>query len=206
MVPPGTYDELVIMNKKVRLQGWGAPSTVHQRGQGPAEKLHAWRSKVNQLLAAGGFDLLPGQSAASTRPTTSPACSTRRKAPASWWWPRPAAARRSSTPATRASTASPSPVSDNGGGIFVNGYADYLEISNNRIIGNYGIYGGGIRLGHPNLLDPGVVPANDGWFGGYTNAQNNNVRIHHNHITQNGSARRRGRRHRRCTPAATTTR
>ena len=61
MVPPGRYDELVIMNKMVRLQGWGAPSTHINAAKVPAEKLTAWRSKISQLLATGGFDLLPGQ-------------------------------------------------------------------------------------------------------------------------------------------------
>ena len=40
-----------------------------------------------------------------------------------------------------------------GGGIVANGYADYLDISNNRVANNSGAYGGGIRIGHPLLTD-----------------------------------------------------
>ena len=208
MVPPGTYEEMVIMNKKVRLQGWGAPATIINAAKYPGREAATWRNKINQLVAAQGIQPAAGAGASpSTPPTTNPACSTPRRAPASWWWPRQQrAARVQQQPRTPASTASPSPAADHGGGIFVNGYARYLEISNNRIVSNYGTYGGGIRIGHPNLLNPGVVPANDNQYGGYTNADNNNVRIHHNQIT---AERRRatGRAAAcRCTPAATTTR
>ena len=41
---------------------------------------------------------------------------------------------------------------DTGGGIIVNGYGDYLGISNNRIANNAGFFGGGIRVGHPSLV------------------------------------------------------
>ena len=64
---------------------------------------------------------------------------------------------------------------DIGGGIVVNGYANYLQISNNRIFGNEGHNGGGIQVGHPNLAD------------GPTDAFNDFVRIHNNWISQNGS-------------------
>lgn len=56
-----------------------------------------------------------------------------------------------------------------GGGIYVNGYAKNLQITNNVIKSNGGAYGGGIRLGTP-----------------YTqNAQNNNVQNHDIKISQN---------------------
>jgi len=60
-------------------------------------------------------------------------------------------------------------------------------------------------VGHPNLLNPGVVPADDNQYGGYTNASNNHVRIHHNQILQNGGGDGAAAAC-RCTPAATTTR
>ena len=66
---------------------------------------------------------------------------------------------------------------DHSGGIFVNGYANWLEISNNRLIGNNGIYGGGIRIGNPQLTN-GTT---------YTDNQNYNVDIHDNLVTENGS-------------------
>jgi hypothetical protein len=61
------------------------------------------------------------------------------------------------------------------GGIILNGYTGYSTVGNNRVIGNAGAWGGGIRVGHPDLVDGAV----------YTDAQNDNVRIHHNHVAQN---------------------
>jgi hypothetical protein len=60
--------------------------------------------------------------------------------------------------------------STSGGGIFVNAYGSFLDIGNNRIINNLGRLGGGIRIGHRS---PSVDTNND------------NIRIYHNHITQN---------------------
>lgn len=70
---------------------------------------------------------------------------------------------------------------DHGGGIFVNGYAPYLEICNTRIINNQGFYGGGIRIGHPYL----TFEEDDALK--YSDGQNDHISINHNHITQNGS-------------------
>ena len=61
-----------------------------------------------------------------------------------------------------------------GGGIFVNGYARYLRITNNLIQSNGGAYGGGIRLGTPHL--PGA----------FNDAQNDFIRIANNRILANG--------------------
>jgi hypothetical protein len=69
-----------------------------------------------------------------------------------------------------------------GGGLVVNGYAEGLQIGNNRIIGNAGAFGGGIRIGHPQLshedADTGALV--------YDDAGNDSIRIHHNHIANNG--------------------
>jgi hypothetical protein len=67
---------------------------------------------------------------------------------------------------------------DAGGGIYVNGYAHNLEIANNRVYGNAGAFGGGIRVGVPNLETPDLTTIQAGY--------NNNVNIHHNSLTQNG--------------------
>ena len=61
-------------------------------------------------------------------------------------------------------------VTTQGGGIYVNAEAHSLQITNNVIQGNSGAYGGGIRLGTPE------VGSND----------NDNVRIAFNHIDKNG--------------------
>jgi uncharacterized protein (DUF779 family) len=61
-----------------------------------------------------------------------------------------------------------------GGGIWVNGYARYLKITNNVISSNGGTYGSAIRVGTPNL--PAAI----------RDAQNDFVRIAHNRILANG--------------------
>ncbi len=50
MVPPGVYNELLIMWKPVRLQGVGAVSSVINANTHPAGKLDPWRHRVNCLF------------------------------------------------------------------------------------------------------------------------------------------------------------
>lgn len=188
MVPPGTYEEMVIMNKKVRLQGWGAPATVINAAKYPAEKLQAWRNKVSSLLAANTFDLLPGQEGGFNAPNNEPLLFNTEEAPGILVVAKQFGDKAFSQSRNAQIDGFTITGADHGGGIFANGYARFLEISNNKIVSNYGTYGGGIRVGHPNLVNPAVTAANDNQYGGYVNAQNNNVQIHHNHITQNGGA------------------
>lgn len=61
-----------------------------------------------------------------------------------------------------------------GGGIFVDGFAHYLQITNNVIQGNGGSYGGAIRLGTPNVAAP------------LTDNNNDNIVISRNRIIANG--------------------
>jgi hypothetical protein len=68
----------------------------------------------------------------------------------------------------------PAEVVIQGGGIFVNGYARHLRITNNHIENNGGAYAGAIRLGTPDMLEP------------YKDHQNDNVVIAHNRIMGNG--------------------
>ena len=69
---------------------------------------------------------------------------------------------------------------DAGGGIFVNGWAHNLNISNNRVYGNAGAFNGGIRVGIPNLEALAGAPRAGYGF-------DNNVRVHHNAITKNAT-------------------
>ncbi|MDO8448460.1 MAG: choice-of-anchor Q domain-containing protein [Rhodoferax sp.] len=186
LVPPGTYEEMVIMNKKVRLQGWGAPSTIINAAKYPAEKLQAWRNKVNQLLAANSFDLLPGQEAGINAPNNEPGLFNTEEGPGIMVVAKEFGDKAFDNARNARIDGLTITGADHGGGIFANGHANYLEISNNRIVNNYGTYGGGIRIGHPNLINPTVEAINDPQYGGYTNASNDFVRIHHNHIAQNG--------------------
>jgi len=176
LVPPGNYEELVIMWKNIKLQGWGAGSTIINALNVPGEKLIAWREKMTRLIDTGAIDLLPGQ-------------------PTGGGLPEPAAFNTEEGPGiivvTKKDAFDPNPNNpridgfivtgaDHGGGIFVNGYARYLQISNNRIINNQGFYGGGIRIGHPYLT------VEEGDELKYVDGENDNIILHHNHITQNG--------------------
>jgi hypothetical protein len=62
IVPPGTYDEMLLMWKPVRLQGVGAASTILSANTHPAGKLDPWRAQVNCLfgLALNGQPYGPG--------------------------------------------------------------------------------------------------------------------------------------------------
>jgi len=187
LVPPGRYEELVIMHKPVRLQGWGAHSTTINAVKAPAEKLANWRDKLRTLLdgsaANGEFSLLPGQEVAFNAPDNEPVLFGAEEGPG-------ILVVGGANNAGNANEFRPNRVAridgftitgaDHGGGIFASGYAQNLEVSNNRITGNQGTYGGGIRIGHATLLDEAEAS-------GYTDSRNDNVSIHHNQITQNGS-------------------
>lgn len=66
---------------------------------------------------------------------------------------------------------------DTGGGIVANGNAVQLQISNNRITGNQGLYNGGIRIGHADLNQADLP----------VDGNNLLVNIHHNEILKNGN-------------------
>ena len=179
LVEPGVYEELVILYKDVKLQGYGAGSTTINAVSVPAEKLQNWRNKIDTLLAAGAFDLLPGQLvtdeilptglfATETGPGVIVLGSVDGGGQVDF-----GNARIDGFKITGA---------DQGGGIFVNGYTEDLVISNNRISSNQGFYGGGIRIGHPALITIDPQTAEDH----YVDAMNDNVKIQYNQITQNG--------------------
>ncbi|GAB4264796.1 MAG: hypothetical protein Kow0092_16670 [Deferrisomatales bacterium] len=182
LVPPGSYEELVIMDKPVRLQGWGAASTLINAVKAPGEKLQAWRSALQASFNAGKFTLLPGQEAAFGG--LEPDFLLTEQGPGIVVLAKDAAV------ADGGFGIAPNGLpnawidglgftgADQGGAIFVNGYARDLVIGNNRVFTNTGVYGGGIRVGHPFLVDPGT--------GTYADGQNLRVRIHHNQVVGNG--------------------
>jgi len=71
-------------------------------------------------------------------------------------------------------TGLPPNVVTQGGGVFLNGYTPYFRITNNVIENNGGGYGGGIRVGTPNLPEPD------------TNNRNEFLKILNNRIIANG--------------------
>ena len=166
LVPPGVYSEDLFMYKKIKLQGWGAGSTTINASHFPAQKMVAWRNKLASLIDAGKISLLAGQDpafAAEEGPGILVAGTT-----------------------TEFDANSPARIdgftimsADLGGAIFVNAYGRYLQITNNKFINNASTYGGGIRIGHSDLIN------GDG--DGYLDADNDHIAIKYNHITQNGS-------------------
>jgi uncharacterized repeat protein (TIGR01451 family) len=70
-------------------------------------------------------------------------------------------------------TGQPGGLITQGGAVYANAYARYLQISNNLVQNNGGAYGT-IRIGNPNL--PGPI----------TDAQNDGIRIQRNRIISNG--------------------
>ncbi len=177
-VAPGTYEELLIMHKGVQLQGWGAASTVINASKVPAEKLQKWRDDIKRLDAQGKIGRLAGQTQGFDLSNNEPLMFLSEEGagifvvPVANAFPTGAGANVHARIDGFTITGG-----DIGGGIMVNGNARRLEISNNRIISNQGTFGGGIRVGHPDLIANGA----------YVDAANDNLDIHHNHVTQNGS-------------------
>jgi hypothetical protein len=183
------------MYKPVQLQGWGAGSVTINGIKTPAEKLQAWRDKLSLLLGTptGGvfpdglsgtnYDLVPGQETGFSAQDNEPNAFATGEGPVVMV----VAHRDDNKPNSFTQALAPRidgftlTGADDAGGVFANGYADWLQISNNRIVSNAGWHGGGIRIGHADLLNEigGNPVPSDG--------QNDNIRIHHNQIAQNGS-------------------
>jgi hypothetical protein len=72
IVPPGVYNEIVIMWKPVRLQGVGAASSVINANTHPAGKLNPWRAKVSCLFGLA----LNGQPRSGSNPFDSTGAQT----------------------------------------------------------------------------------------------------------------------------------
>jgi hypothetical protein len=179
LVGPGSYNEMVIMWKPVQLQGWGEGSTFINAIKTPIEKLAAWRTLAEGLLGDGingDIDMIPGQElgfggveplAFFGEEGAGVFVVAKQNGPNRFRLGRNRGARIDGFNISGA---------DTGGGVVVNGFADYLEISNLKIQNNSAFYAAGIRVGHPFVsLD-----------GQHTDAANNYVNIHHNTVNQNG--------------------
>ena len=163
---PAAYEELVVMWKPVRLQGYGANATrIDVRTMAPAD-LADWHTKVDGLIATGDIDLLPNQNAITAVEEGAGIFVAGANGAFG-----PGVAARIDGISVSGSVA--------GGGINVNGYASNLQVSNNIVTQNNGVFGGGIRLGHP-FLDPGT-----GFV--YQDGFNDDVIIRNNQVMQNGT-------------------
>jgi FtsP/CotA-like multicopper oxidase with cupredoxin domain len=170
LIPPGTYAENLIMPYPVRLQGYGAYSTIIDASNFAANQA-AWENKLQNLIDAGDVDLLPGQREDFAQEKGA-GITVLGKAddmdPAAF----------TSTSLARLDGLTVRGAAQ-GGGIFLNGNTPYLQISNNVLATNQGFFGGGIRVGWLNLVNDTRT--------GYIGSNNHDVTIHHNHFNQNGS-------------------
>jgi hypothetical protein len=186
LVPPGAYDELVVMWKPVKLQGWGAGEVFINARQSPTEKILDWRAKVEGLVAGGLIDPLPGQDLPlpGFPALGAPIFATEEGAGIFVVGSDSIALNRFRRLANRGSRIDGFTIvgASQGGAIVANGYTGWMNIGNNRMEANAGFFGGGVRLGHPTLTFEDPV---DGLI--YPDAWNDRIRIHHNHIVQNGN-------------------
>jgi hypothetical protein len=178
LVEPGSYHENVIVYKRVRIQGAGAWSTVINAIHYPGDALQAWREKLAQLAAptcvlpdGPCIGLLEGQAEIDPlfRAQEGPGFLV---IPAMGRFGNGARARIDGFTIRGA---------DLGGAIFVNAYADRLQLLNNRLINNLGSYGGGMRIGNPEVA---LVAGAQQVVGP---SPNPDLQISFNHVLQNGS-------------------
>ncbi|MDB4957192.1 MAG: hypothetical protein JWO36_4761 [Myxococcales bacterium] len=182
LVPPGLFEEVVIMWKPVRLQGAGE-GTIINALKAPAEKLALWRAKAQALVTAGSVDLLPGQPS-GVPDLGEPVTLFSEEGPGIL------VLAKNVPPAQGGfGLAGGEPngridgftiTGGDSGGIIVNGYAHRMQIGNNRIAGNGGAFGGGVRIGHANL----VLETAQGLV--HQGAFNDHIVIHHSQISRNG--------------------
>ncbi|MCU1280187.1 MAG: multicopper oxidase type 3, partial [bacterium] len=212
LVDAGTYNELVIMWKPVRLQGVGASSVIINAAKFPNAKLEGWRPRINGLFAIDAVtgnqtglaqvDPLPTQEITGGVVILEPSVLGSEEGAGITVLAKNLPARdcrggRRSTIGQRVTDSNfwcaPSRIDgisvtggDAGGGIYVNGWAHNLEIANNRVFGNAGAYNGGIRVGVPYLeLDNLPNGRTKGRINGL--GYDNGINIHHNAVTKNGT-------------------
>jgi large repetitive protein len=179
LVDPGTYHENVIVYKRVRLQGAGAWSTVVNAMHYPGDALQAWREKL-AALAAPTCRLADGRPCIGLVDGQEELEPLFRGQEGPGFLVVPPEGRFASGTRARIDGFSIRGA-DLGGGIFVNAWANRLQLLNNRLLNNLGSYGGGIRVGSPlvtNAVGAQQVTAP---------SPNPDLQIRFNHVVQNGS-------------------
>ncbi len=175
LIEPGEYFENLIMYKKVKLQGYGAASTIingsnfttinqiTQTGGNQAK----WVEKFNFLVNNNLVDLVPGN-----RPNL-----TLEQGAGVTVLVKDGAFTSDFNGQIDGVTVVGA---QRGGGIFVNGYAHYLEISNSIVKQNSGNFGGGIRIGTPSIF------VDIDGFDYFSSSFNDNMKIHNSSVVGNG--------------------
>jgi len=178
LLSPGVYKENPIVWKKVKLQGAGVFTTQILAGPMSTDELAYWTAKLASLTGPGLVDLVPGERA-------------------DFYLEQGAGVTvvaKDSGP-NRFTADNPARVdgleilyATQGGGIFVNAFAHYLNLTNNRLVSNQGSFGGGIRVGTPSIVctpDPG--PPAHVCDSTYESSYNDHLVIAHSQIAQNGA-------------------
>lgn len=160
-VAPGRYSEMVIANKPVKLQGWGAHSTGITAINVPGEKLLEARTKAHCMMGLNGCvatnDSYPGQAllAGGLEPNLFP---TEEGAGVLVLGVQCGVAAPKQSCGTQTQFHENTLIdgltlqgSDHAGGVVLNGWTGGVKVSNNRIQNNHGVYGGGVRAGQPFL-------------------------------------------------------
>ena len=171
MVAPGRYNENIIMWKPVRLQGWG-PLVTEINGLNFQYRQKSWEYLLTNLYLDQAFDIIPEQTRnflLSLGPTILVLSNEHDPSLRFGWRENARIDGFTITFGTE----------KGGGGIFVNAYAHFLEISNNRVLSNWGEFGGGIRIGSPSIV---LAHGKE-----YANFHNDHINIHNNYIVKNGS-------------------
>lgn len=175
LVGPGIFKENLIMWKQVQLQGAGPFVTQIQAGPMSTAESAAWTTKMTGLEASGVIDLVPGEradfylevGAGVTIVAKSGAFSNVRPAMVDGFDIEGAVL---------------------GGGIFVNAYARYTHLSNNRLRSNQGNFGGGIRVGTPMIICvPDAGPPVHTCPNQFESSHNEDMLIQYNQVFQNGA-------------------
>ncbi len=188
--PTGVYYENLVMHSPVKLQGFG-PGGVYENGDfvlgsalnglayaGDNGNAQAWRTFVGGLDYVGQQQMFEGAVISVFAETTNQFKSSYYASIDGF---KIEGGNQQGFPNNineigGGNNGQPAQVVIQGGGIFVNGYARYLRITNNVMQNNGGSYGGAIRLGTPNM------PEDDP----DKNAENDNIRILNNQILANG--------------------
>jgi hypothetical protein len=187
LVGPGTYEELAVMWKPLRLQGAGAGATIIDAKKWyTTGKTAKWKEKITSLIPDTNSPyLLPGQSVGPWGMELFTGTLAMEEGPGITVLGI-ADPKTSPLPPAGGYRLYPSRIDgfsivggDMGGGIYVNGWAHGLEVSNNSLRNNMGMYHAGMRVGRP--YDPRGNPGADNLY-----HFNDNVNVHHNTITQNG--------------------
>lgn len=178
LIAPGNYAENLIMYKPVKLQGYGAAATAINAGYFPPEKQTAWANFISTNMVTTATKTY------SPDPNEPTPIFTNDRGSAILVLGRHDTTVPSSFAADDFNLA-PSRIDGLqitqailGGGIYVHAFAHNLQITNNKILGNQGTYGGGIRLGTPAIAIAGTT--------NYVSSFNDNVLISHNDINSNG--------------------